>query len=1221
MLLRLAITLFLLAILSTNVFAQQTGFEPLITSNRLPSNTVNSIIQDKQGYLWFGTNDGLARFDGYGFYILKYQAEKPNTLSNSYISSLAVDKSNNIWIATNGGGVNKYNTTTEEITIFRKTSNKDTVTIADTTSRIYVDKLDRVWVGTVGEGLNYINQSDGRIYKFYNEPNNPNSISDNYITAIFQDHKNRIWVGTTNGLNLFDEKDNTFKRYFPEDNNPKSINNNRIVSIVQTSDNFIWICTPNGMCKYNDSNNSFSRVVTFIDSYKNDNQKNYNKIVSDKSDIIWIATNKGILRFDPKSESLNTYHKSDSNNSSLSDGFIREIFFDSENRMWIATLDKGVNIFDPYAKRFSHFNYKKEKNSSKYDSISAIFEDSSKTLWLGTLQNFIRYSPNNNISPNTQKIINELKNNGVRTFFESSSGLLWIGLVHNIVVYDIKRDRFITKELNLPQEIEELSAQIFFEDSKGLLWIGTFNQGLYKFNPSNNKYVSYKRDDKNPEGKINSNRVTAICEDKNGNFWIGTRNGLSFYDSVKDTFTPYKNDIQNTKTISSNFITSLYLDKSNSLWVATEQGLNKLDLSSKTFLRINETNSSLPNDFIYAILDDEQGCLWLSTNGGIVKYNPISEKFYTYDESDGLQDNEFNFYAYFKSKSGELFFGGVNGLNRFYPDKIKNNPYLPKIAITSLKASNEYLKQHLEKNTVPANYYLELPYNSNNLIFTFSAFNFTHPEKNKYKYKLEGHEQEWIEVDSTKRVARYSRLVPGNYVFRVIASNNDGLWNETGESVKIRIFPPWWHTTWAYFLYLITFSSALYGGHRYHLGRLEKRNLELEIKVQERTEEVNKKNTELESKNKELAKNYEELLLLNQKANRIFAVLSEALPGKILDNKYRLEEKIGSGGFGAVYRATHLNIKKEVAVKVFSPSPGNDSVENLERFQQEAISTCRVNHPNAVAVLDSGISSDGIPYLVMEMLQGHTLKLELRNNGRLSLERVAQVIIPICKVLAKAHSSGLIHRDIKPDNIFLHNNIEGEIIKVLDFGIAKLINPTESAKNNLVETEGLIGTPLYMAPERLALDSYDISSDIYSLGSVIYEMISGQAPFQKYANSLSSLMMAQLSETPISLKTLVLTLPDSIDNLVLRTLEKEPENRPNLLEIAQTFALAAGVEQKQYPFTENKQTNKISLDAIFDQATIIVANKTKTATDEISPSEQITLYNQGQITLLNPKKK
>src|SRR5262249_2591138 len=265
------------------------------------------------------------------------------------------------------------------------------------------------------------------------------------------------------------------------------------------------------------------------------------------------------------------------------------------------------------------------------------------------------------------------------------------------------------------------------------------------------------------------------------------------------------------------------------------------------------------------------------------------------------------------------------------------------------------------------------------------------------------------------------------YIFRVKGSNNDGVWNEMGAAVRIRIAPPPWRTWWAYILYVLGLTTAGYEGYRRRLKAVEKRHrIERAAEIEKKNSELEDKNAELAlqkealaGKNEELANKNEELIQSQMRADRIFSALAEALPGTVLDGKYRLEEKIGSGGFGAVYRAVHLMMSRSVAVKVFKPSPGNDSADALERFRLEAVSACRINHPNAVSILDSGISSEGIAYLVMELLKGHTLTAEMRKRKIFPIERIAQILPPVCEVLGKAHSMGIVHRDVKPDNIFL----------------------------------------------------------------------------------------------------------------------------------------------------------------------------------------------------------
>ncbi|MEW6737494.1 MAG: serine/threonine-protein kinase, partial [Acidobacteriota bacterium] len=303
-----------------------------------------------------------------------------------------------------------------------------------------------------------------------------------------------------------------------------------------------------------------------------------------------------------------------------------------------------------------------------------------------------------------------------------------------------------------------------------------------------------------------------------------------------------------------------------------------------------------------------------------------------------------------------------------------------------------------------------------------------------------------------------------------------------------------------------------------------------------------------------------ELTQSHKRAHRIFSALAEALPGTVLDDKYRLESKIGEGGFGAVYRAWHLGLQSAVAVKIFRPAPGNDSADNLERFRREGISSARVNHPNSVTMLDSGITVNGIAYLVMELLQGHTLTDELNENGKLPPTRCVEIIIPVCAVLAEAHAAGIVHRDIKPDNIYLHQSEKGEVVKLIDFGIAKLQQQSiQMEEKKLTLADAMLGTPIYMSPELLQGNSFNGQSDIYSLGVVMYQMLSGQVPFESGDGGFYAIMIQHLTQAPKPLREIDPTIPATLEKAVLRTLKKDPLERPTAKELEQELTLALGL--------------------------------------------------------------
>lgn len=323
-------------------------------------------------------------------------------------------------------------------------------------------------------------------------------------------------------------------------------------------------------------------------------------------------------------------------------------------------------------------------------------------------------------------------------------------------------------------------------------------------------------------------------------------------------------------------------------------------------------------------------------------------------------------------------------------------------------------------------------------------------------------------------------------------------------------------------------------------SRLEATNEIIEQKVIARTEELQKAN--------------QELIKSNKRIDLIFSALAEALPGTVLDEKYSLDKKIGSGGFGAVYKARHLGMKREVAVKIFRPATTDVTPEGIKRFLLEAISSSRVNHPNAITVLDSGISTEGIAYLVMELLKGRNLTEELEEKSTLNLQRCIEIIVPVCDVLAEAHSVGIVHRDIKPDNIFLNQTKEGEVIKVVDFGIAKMIGDNADKDiNSLTATGAFLGTPVYMSPEQLENKNVDGKTDIYSLGIMLYQMLIGGTPFQTDSGNIFTLIYMHLSKEPTPLRELNKNIPKSVEDIVMRTLAKDPAKRPTASELAREF--------------------------------------------------------------------
>lgn len=835
-------------------------FDSLSISN----NIINTIYEDKKGLLWIGTQNGLNIYDRKldRFSVLKSQPNDPNSLSGNIITSVAQDTLGNYWIGTDGGGLNKYNPETRTFTVFQYNAQNPYSISSNRITSLNVDKYGYVWVGTFDRGVNMLNPITGKALRYVNDEKN-DWLSDNKINVIYEDHDGDLWVGTGNGLNLFLPPDNgrsleTRDRIlrYTSDNKRNSLKGNSILSIYQGASGLIWIGTDNGGLS------SYHKQYKYFKNYQFDpNAKNgllsnkINALLDDRSEILWIGTNAGINKIDRQRDRFELHTREQGTLNTYSSNNVQAIYKELNGITWIGTFDAGLNKYDPGTNEYTIYT----DNDIILAGVS--MEEHRKVL-----------SRHNRKSKRFQQNARYLSNNRILSIYRDLNRTLWIGTGGGgLNKLDLSSGQ-ITWYKASPENPDSLSSDIIrviFEDSGGKLWLGTEGGGLNAFNGET--FTRYIHNENNVLS-ISSNDITSITEDKQRNLWIGTfGGGLNKFDRKTETFTRYvmKND---NKGISSNTIYCLYLDKNN-LWVGTNDGLNKLNIRKDTFQHYTIHNN-LPSNFIYGILGDNKDNLWLSTNKGISKFNIESEKSKNYDKLDGLQGNEFNPGACYQTKRGEMLFGGINGFNSFYPKSIKDNNYKPDVILTDLKILGESvkigtpgspLKSHIsELNEIVLNNEAKA------IQIEFVALNFTNSEKNEYAYILENFEKKWNYV-GTRRFASYTNLPPGEYVFRVKASNNDNIWNDQGRSLRIIINPPFYRTWW---FYLLVFTSTLLGAYLFVLIRirnLQKTKILLRKIVEARTQQLSAEKERVERANAEITRqkseieNQKDLLVKNNK--------------------------------------------------------------------------------------------------------------------------------------------------------------------------------------------------------------------------------------------------------------------------------------------------------------------------------------------------------------------
>ncbi len=765
--------------------------ENIILQKGLSQNTVYCILEDKQGFLWFGTWDGLNKFDGYNFTIYN----KQNGLSNETINTILEDEFGRIWIGTENG-LNCLHRKTGEITVYKSVP-ADSTTLSDN----WINHLIQVKPGQLlictNNGLNILNFKSGIISKYQKADAGFRNSRSNKVNFILCDSHKKYWIGSNFGLLKYDPLNHENIRFLNRPGDFRSLSSNIVNVIFEDNDHQIWVGTDNGLNLMNEND---GRFTVFLANPQNPGAlgNNYiNDIFIDSTGVFWIATEGGGLNiFDRKTGKFTKIENQPENQNSLSNNRVYDIFEAHDGNLWFGTF-KGVSKIDRHSSKFRLFTQNPHDSNSLADNfIWAFCEVEPNIFWIGTDDGISIFDKNHEsfrqIKRNPQSP-NSLASSRVRCILKDTSGNIWIGLRDaGLDKFEPKTGKFTNFSPSIQDynSICDLFVITLFQDNNGTIWVGT-NNGLNLLNPKTNQIRSFYHDP-NDSSSISDNTIYSIIQDSSGVIWLATSNGLCRYNRESDNFTTFFNPSQNKDISISNKLFCVFEDSKKDLWLGTRgAGMEKFDRIAGTFTSFT-TDDGLPNNVVYGIIEDEHQNLWLSTNWGLSKFNKSDHSFINYDVTDGLQSNEFNSGALLKSKSGELFFGGMKGFNSFFTDDIKTNNTVPEIAITAFKIFNiAQPGEILNGDTIT------LAHNENFFSIEFSALNFTNPVKNKYAYILENYNASWTNVDGKKHFAEYTKVSPGKYIFRVIGSNNNNVWNNSGVTLTIIIKQPW-YSTWLF---------------------------------------------------------------------------------------------------------------------------------------------------------------------------------------------------------------------------------------------------------------------------------------------------------------------------------------------------------------------------------------------------------------------------------------
>ncbi|MCX2450862.1 response regulator [Pedobacter sp. PLR] len=796
--------------------AQELNFNHLKTENGLSQNSIFAITQDSRGFMWFGSRFGLNRYDGNKFQLYKSKANDSSSLSDDYITALHSDRKKVLWVGT-ANGLNRFNpkkNTFERIYLDGNKHNKQYAPV----NAIYEDRKGNLWVAG-RTGLYLLRDRNTNTFTPTYKLGLKSGIANSEVLSIFEDHQGYLWIGTNSGLSKlsFNGRLQELARFSHDPGKANSLSDNSVTAITEDRQRNLWVATESsGINLFHPGTNTFSRYAHEEGNKNSLIHNSVRRMSRNKAGNLCIGTQEGLSILDPLSKKFKSYQHLKSVSRSLNQNSIYSIYEDPNGSLWIGTYYGGVNVTYAHDTNFKTMQYNEKLAGISHNVVSSIIADKDDNLWIGTEGGGL-----NHLNRQTQQFSSyklkasdpgSLGSDLVKVIYKDKGGDIWVG-THGggLNLFDPRTrsfKRFFINGDNTKVTRSELVA--LMEDDKGAFWTGS-QTGIRIFSKKAGLLIPY------PElpvlRSIRNYNIKVLFQDSKQNIWIASTKGLFLLSADRQQLQSFKlpkgsNSVNNN----ANYINCIQEDPKGNIWVGLYYGgLSKYDGSRKKFVKTYTTADGLPNDNVVGILEDDNQMLWVSTSNGLARFNPKSEVFLTYTTSDGLAGDEFNYNSSYKAKNGDLYFGGYNGLSYFAPEEIEKNSYHAPLVFTGLKLFNEPVQINAEngllKQDVSFTDHLTFPYQQNIFTIEFALLNYIKSNKNKYAYRLEGVNGDWVESEIP--TATYTNLASGNYILWVKGANNDGIWSEP-VSMKIKILPPFWKSWWAYGIYLAIFGMMLF---------------------------------------------------------------------------------------------------------------------------------------------------------------------------------------------------------------------------------------------------------------------------------------------------------------------------------------------------------------------------------------------------------------------------
>jgi diguanylate cyclase (GGDEF)-like protein/PAS domain S-box-containing protein len=868
-------------------------FENIGTEQGLPQDTVDSMVQDHEGFMWFGTQAGLVRYDGYRFNVFRGRPGDADALQDNFVTTIFEDRQNRLWIGTRGG---LYRLDADRIRFealdphepaARGHGNRDIQAIAAPPAGT-TGSDDAIWVGTA-DGLERIDANTGTFQVWHHVAGDAASLGSDNVHAFSWDDKGRLWIGTSAGVDRLTPASGRFEHFQVATTADNAASRNFAQALRWLNPNTLWIGTKEGVAIW-----SISPEMSTVSPLPDPPDIPHNQILAfdqDQSGNVWIGTlNDGVFRFDPTNQRAIQYRHRAQDPNSLAEDRVASILHDRSGTIWLGTWNGGISRLDLASGGFERYiNIAGDPDTLNNNLVYGISGDGHGGLWFATLRGGLDH-----FDPTSRRMRHyqhdpadphSLPDNWISDAQTDSTGRLWVATNRGFGSMDPDNGRFLS--IHPDASTTELSeANCILIDRGGIVWFGT-EGGLHRYDPANSTLTTFVHDSQRADS-LAQGRITVLIQDSKGALWAGATTGLDRMDMPSGSFAHFRHDPTRAESLSHDRISSLFEDSAGKLWIGTASGLNRMEVAANgtVLFHAYTRRDGLADDTIGAIESDAKGRIWFSTTGGISRLDPANGKVRNYTARDGLTTGSFYVHSGYTAPDGTIYFGGQKGVVSFQPDAVSDNVVAPTVAITELRVHGKTVgaltpSKGVEfQGAIEQTRELRLSHEVPEFTLEFAALHFADPSRNRFAHQLEGFDRDWIETDASQRSATYTNLDPGRYTFRVKASNKDGIWNTTGATLTITVLPPWWATWWFRVLSAGLMLGAVFLLYRQRVSGLTRQRTLLAEEVRVRTAEVVQQKEDIEQANSTLS-------VLGEIGRQITATLDESAILRTLDHHVR----------------------------------------------------------------------------------------------------------------------------------------------------------------------------------------------------------------------------------------------------------------------------------------------------------------------------------------------